>query len=146
MEIRLLESRAALLRTQNLPAHLVVERDPILRPLAQELAVLRYANQAQQLHVAKMQSALSRALIDQPYYPLHSRICLSRDWSERRSTLLGMQDDKLRRAYEFVIAQRNFPRGGSRMRKATCAVFASTWFNFPASSRSSKFSTRYHSS
>lgn len=63
MEIRLLESRAALLRTQNLPAHLVVERDPILRPLAQELAVLRYANQAQQLHVAKMQSALSRALV-----------------------------------------------------------------------------------
>ncbi|KAG6610610.1 uncharacterized protein IUM83_06588 [Phytophthora cinnamomi] len=112
-EIRLLESEVALLTTRNLPAHLVVEGDPILRPLALELAALQYTRQAHQLHVAKMQSALSRGLIDQPYFPLYSRICLTKDWNERRSTLQRMRDQKLRRAYEFVMSTSHLTNSGA---------------------------------
>ncbi|KAH7462117.1 uncharacterized protein KRP23_13977 [Phytophthora ramorum] len=103
-EICLLESGVAVLKTRNLPAHLVVEEDPILRPIAVELAALLYAKQKQQLHVAQMQSALSTCIIDQPYYPLYSRICLTKSWSERRATLLAMRRQKLRGAYEFVMS------------------------------------------
>ncbi|KAL4172128.1 hypothetical protein KRP22_007302 [Phytophthora ramorum] len=97
-EICLLESGVAVLKTRNLPAHLVVEEDPILRPIAVELTALLYAKQKQQLHVAQMQSALSTCIIDQPYYPLYSRICLTKSWSERRATLLAMRRQKLRGA------------------------------------------------
>uniref|UniRef100_H3HEB0 AAA+ ATPase domain-containing protein n=1 Tax=Phytophthora ramorum TaxID=164328 RepID=H3HEB0_PHYRM len=64
-EICLLESGVAVLKTRNLPAHLVVEEDPILRPIAVELAALLYAKQKQQLHVAQMQSALSTCIFSE---------------------------------------------------------------------------------
>ncbi|GMF20292.1 unnamed protein product [Phytophthora lilii] len=124
-QIRLMESHVAGLRTQNLTPHLIIENDPILRLLAVELAVLLYTKQAQQLHVAKMQSAFTRCLvrmwspspvkmlmyrgtltsqIDQPYYPLYRHICLTKDWDERRATLLAMREEKLRNAYDFVMS------------------------------------------
>ncbi|GMF31247.1 unnamed protein product [Phytophthora fragariaefolia] len=66
----------------------------------------------QQLHAAKIQSALDRCLTDQQYYPLYSHISLTKDCAERRATLLAMRDDKIRAALEFVMGvdQLNDPR------------------------------------
>ncbi|KAG2812229.1 hypothetical protein PC112_g15265 [Phytophthora cactorum] len=95
-EIRLLESGVAVCKTRGLPPHLIVEDDPILRPIAVKLAALMHEKQLQQNHVAKIQSTLSRCLIDQPYYPLYTRICLPKDWNERRNTLLAIRKSKQR--------------------------------------------------
>eukprot|EP00644_Phytophthora_capsici_P006344 jgi/Phyca11/556702/estExt2_Genewise1Plus.C_PHYCAscaffold_940038 len=59
--------------------------------------------QTQQLHVAKMQSALSCCLTDQEYYPLYSPIKLTKDSAERRATLLAMRDQKIHNALQFSI-------------------------------------------
>ncbi|RLN27316.1 hypothetical protein BBO99_00003580 [Phytophthora kernoviae] len=106
-EIRFLESGVAVLMTRGLPTSLMLQQDPILLPVVEQHAGLLYAMQAQQLRVAKMQSALSRCLIDQQYYPLYSRICLSKDWNQRRATLLEMREKKLRVALDFVMSQAN---------------------------------------
>ncbi|GMF20282.1 unnamed protein product [Phytophthora lilii] len=102
-EIRLLESGVAVLRTRSLPPHVALQKDPILRPAAAEYAALLYSMRTQQLQVAKMQSALSRCLTDQHYYPLYSLISLSKDWNERRATLMAMRDQKIRTALDFVM-------------------------------------------
>ncbi|ETK73407.1 hypothetical protein F441_20071 [Phytophthora nicotianae CJ01A1] len=103
-EIRMLESGVAVCKTRGLPPHLIVEKDPILRPIAVKLAALMYAKHLQQNHIAKIQSTLSRCLMDQPYYPLYTRICLTKDWNERRNTLLAMRESKLHNGYDFVMS------------------------------------------
>ncbi|KAG7390804.1 Katanin p60 ATPase-containing subunit A1 [Phytophthora pseudosyringae] len=104
-EIRLLESGLAVCKTRGLPSHLIVEKDPILRPLAVKLGALMYSKEIQQNYVATVQSTLSRCLIDQSYYPLYTRICLTKDWNERRNTLLSMRETKLRNGYDFVMSR-----------------------------------------
>ncbi|KAG1693998.1 hypothetical protein DVH05_022016 [Phytophthora capsici] len=104
-EIRLLESGVAVCKTRRLPLHLKVEEDPILRPLALKLAALLFDKLRQQSYVATIQATLSRCLLDQPYYPLYSHICLTKDWNERRKTLLAMREAKLRNAYDFVMSR-----------------------------------------
>ncbi|KAG2857726.1 hypothetical protein PC129_g13546 [Phytophthora cactorum] len=73
-EIRLLESGVAVLKTRDLPPQLVLQKDPVLRPMATELSALMHSINTQQLQVAKMQSALSQCLTDQQYHPLYSHI------------------------------------------------------------------------
>lgn len=102
-EIRLLESGVAVLTTRGLPPQLVLHKDPVLRPMATTFSALMYSINAQQLQVAKMQSALSQCRTDQQYYPLYSHIKLTKDWKERRATLLAMRDLKIRSALEFIM-------------------------------------------
>ncbi|KAG7388966.1 hypothetical protein PHYBOEH_007659 [Phytophthora boehmeriae] len=104
-EIRLLESGVAVLSTRGLLTPSVLQQDQVLFPAVEEQAGLLHAILSQQLRVAKMQSALSRCLTDQQYYPLYSRICLSKDWSQRRATLLEIREKKLRVALDFVMSQ-----------------------------------------
>jgi hypothetical protein len=102
-EIRLLESGVAVLQTRSLPPHLLLQGDPVLRPAVAEHSALVHAMHTQQLRVAKMQSALSQCLTDQRYYPLYSRIRLTKDVSERRAALLALRDDKICTAMAFVL-------------------------------------------
>ncbi|KAJ8575493.1 hypothetical protein ON010_g3722 [Phytophthora cinnamomi] len=44
---------------------------------------------------------------------LTRRICLTKDWNERRSTLQRMRDQKLRRAYEFVMSTSHLTNSGT---------------------------------
>ncbi|RLN97914.1 hypothetical protein BBJ28_00018512 [Nothophytophthora sp. Chile5] len=65
--------------------------------------------QIQQLQIAKAQAMLSRTPIDQQSYPLYTRINLTKDWGERRATLMEVREKKLRDAYEFIMAPGRFP-------------------------------------
>ncbi|RLN97227.1 hypothetical protein BBJ28_00024531 [Nothophytophthora sp. Chile5] len=47
--------------------------------------------------------------IDQQSYPLYTRINLTKDWGERRATLMEVREKKLRDAYEFIMAPGRFP-------------------------------------
>ncbi|KAG7399311.1 hypothetical protein PHYBOEH_009237 [Phytophthora boehmeriae] len=102
-KIRLLESGVAVLKTRGLSPTLMLQKDSVLLPAVEEHAGLLYAIQVQQLRVAKMQSALSQCQPEQRYYPLYSHIRLTRDWNERRATLLAMRKQKLLRAVEFLM-------------------------------------------
>ncbi|EGZ12100.1 hypothetical protein PHYSODRAFT_515531 [Phytophthora sojae] len=86
-----------------------LQRDPVLRPVAAEYSALLYATRTQQLHVAKMQSALAQCLTDQQHYPLYSRISLTKDWAERRATLLALRDVKIRAALDVRFDTIQFP-------------------------------------
>ncbi|KAL4172135.1 hypothetical protein KRP22_007309 [Phytophthora ramorum] len=101
-EIRLLESGVAVLKTRHLPPPLALQKDSVLRPAVVEYSALLYSMHTQQLEVAKMQSAMSRCITDQHFYPLYSRICLTNDWKERRAALMAMRDEKIRNALEFA--------------------------------------------
>ncbi|KAG6610621.1 uncharacterized protein IUM83_06594 [Phytophthora cinnamomi] len=78
-EIRLLESGVAVLKTRSASPKVALQADPVLRPVAAEYSALLYAMRTQQLHVAKMQSALAQCLADQQHYPLYSHISLTED-------------------------------------------------------------------
>ncbi|KAL3658967.1 hypothetical protein V7S43_016105 [Phytophthora oleae] len=106
-EIRVLESGVAVLQTRGLSPQLILQKDPVLRPMADKYSALMYSMHTQQLHVAKMQSALSCCLSDQEYYPLYSHIKLTQDCTERRATLLAMRDQKIRNALQFVMGLGN---------------------------------------
>lgn len=64
---------------------------------------MRESVRAQQLHVAKMQSAISQCLRSQQHYPLYTRICLPKDWNGRRAKLISIRDEKLNNAYKFIM-------------------------------------------
>lgn len=98
-----MESGVAVLKMRRASPQVALQRDPVLRPVAAEYSALLYATRTQQLHVAKMQSALAQCLTDQQHYPLYSRISLTKDWAERRATLLALRDVKIRAALEFIV-------------------------------------------
>ncbi|KAL4129377.1 hypothetical protein PRIC2_005385 [Phytophthora ramorum] len=56
----------------------------------------------QQLELAKAQSLVSRNLDDHRLHPLYTYIRLPKDWGERRATLMGIREEKLRSAYDYV--------------------------------------------
>ncbi|EGZ12142.1 hypothetical protein PHYSODRAFT_516987 [Phytophthora sojae] len=85
-EIERLESQVAVLKARSLPPEEAAKADP-------------------QLHVANVQSLLSRCLGDQQTHPLYTRIRLSKDWTERRATLRSRRTEKLRNAYEYILAR-----------------------------------------
>ncbi|KAG7380883.1 hypothetical protein PHYBOEH_011283 [Phytophthora boehmeriae] len=103
-EIQFLESGVAVMKTRGLPPQLMLQKDSVLRPVVVEHAALEYNMNTQQLHVAKMQSALSRCLVDQQFFPLYTHIRLGTDQSERRATLVAMRQEKLRNGLEFLLA------------------------------------------
>lgn len=45
---------------------------------------------------------------DQLSHPLYTKICLTKDWKERRETLMAVREQKLRNAYDFLMAPGRF--------------------------------------
>ncbi|RLN74397.1 hypothetical protein BBJ28_00013730 [Nothophytophthora sp. Chile5] len=101
-EIERLESQVAVLKTRSLPPEEAARADPVLQRREAENAALTTVLRHQQLHVANAQSLLSRCLHT---HTLYSRICLTKNWSERRETLRLLRAEKLRNAYEYIMAR-----------------------------------------
>ncbi|KAG6946206.1 hypothetical protein JG688_00016166 [Phytophthora aleatoria] len=104
-EIEQLESQVAVLKSRSLPPEESAKADPVLQRREAENATLTSLLRHQQLHVANAQSLLSRCLGDQHTHPLYTRIRLTKDWSERRATLRAIRAEKLRNAYEYILAR-----------------------------------------
>lgn len=104
-EIERLESQVAVLKTRSLPPEEAAKADPVLRRREAENVALTSVLRHQQLHVANAQSLLSRCLGDQFTHPLYTRIKLTKDWPERRATLRAIRAEKLRNAYEYIMAR-----------------------------------------
>ncbi|KAF4027786.1 hypothetical protein GN244_ATG20576 [Phytophthora infestans] len=84
-EVEQLESQVAVLKSHSLPPEEAAKADP--------------------LHVANAQSLLSRCLGDQHTHLLYTRIRLTKDWSGKRATLRAIRAEKLRNAYEYIMAR-----------------------------------------
>ncbi|RLN51600.1 hypothetical protein BBJ29_009342 [Phytophthora kernoviae] len=104
-EIERLESQVAVLRTRNLPPEEAAKADPVLQKREAENAALTSVLRHQQLHVANAQSLLSRCLGEQQTHPLYTKIRLTKDWPERRAMLRAIRAEKLRNAYEYIMAR-----------------------------------------
>ncbi|KAK1930858.1 hypothetical protein P3T76_013815 [Phytophthora citrophthora] len=104
-EIERLESQVAVLKTRSLPPDEAAKADPVLQRREAENVALASVLRHQQLHVANAQSLLSRCLGDQHTHPLYTRIRLTKDWPERRATLRAIRAEKLRNAYEYIMAR-----------------------------------------
>ncbi|KAG6621989.1 uncharacterized protein IUM83_07378 [Phytophthora cinnamomi] len=102
-EVRKLESQVAVLTLRSAEPGQESEVDAMLKQAEQENAKLRDSARKKQLQVAEMQSAMSRCLGDQRTHPLHTRICLPKDWGQRKAKLMAIREEKLRNAYNFVM-------------------------------------------
>ncbi|KAL3660334.1 hypothetical protein V7S43_014488 [Phytophthora oleae] len=105
LEIERLESQVAVLKTRSLPPEEAAKADPVLQRREAENVALTSVLRHQQLHVANAQSLLSRCLGDQHTHPLYTRIRLTKDWPERRATLRAIRSEKLRNAFEYIMAR-----------------------------------------
>ncbi|GMF23475.1 unnamed protein product [Phytophthora lilii] len=135
-EILQLQAQVAVLKTKGRPAGPAIAADPGLQQSAATWKVLHDLVKGQQLGVAQAQSlvmecAVSRILclsctlllrIDDEFccweqrtqfsHPLCTRICLKQDWAGRRETLLAIREEKLRNAYEYVMARSQYGAEG----------------------------------
>ncbi|KAL3664093.1 hypothetical protein V7S43_010978 [Phytophthora oleae] len=108
-EARRLESQVAVLTLRSAgPGEEELEVDALRKQTEVENAEMRERIRAQQLHVAKMQSAVSQCLRSQQSYPLYTRICLPKDWNWRREKLISIRDEKLNNAYNFIMDPKRY--------------------------------------
>ncbi|KAL4161119.1 hypothetical protein PRNP1_001674 [Phytophthora ramorum] len=82
--------------------------DAVLEQAKAENTKMNQTARAQHLHIAEMQSAMSRCYGTQQTHPLYTRICLPKDWDQRRAMLVSIRDEKLRNAYNFVMDPRHY--------------------------------------
>ncbi|KAF4128841.1 hypothetical protein GN958_ATG21958 [Phytophthora infestans] len=80
----------------------------MLKQAESEIAQLSQTARKQHLQIAKAQSAISRCLGVQQSHPLYTRICLPKDWDQRRAKLVSIREEKLRNAYDFVMDPRRY--------------------------------------
>ncbi|POM57624.1 Hypothetical protein PHPALM_37837 [Phytophthora palmivora] len=107
-EVHRLESQVAVLKVRSAGPGQESEVDAVLRNTQKENAKLGESIRAHHLHVAKMQSAISQCLKSQQSHPLYTRICLSKDWNQRRAKLASIREEKLVNAYNFVMDPRRY--------------------------------------
>ncbi|RLN64560.1 hypothetical protein BBJ29_007315 [Phytophthora kernoviae] len=82
--------------------------DPAVRFKVAENHLLASVAKTQQFQVANAQSLLSQGLGVPESHPLYTRICLTSDWDKRRSTLMVLRKQKIRAAYDFLMAPDRF--------------------------------------
>ncbi|KAG7390463.1 hypothetical protein PHYBOEH_007033 [Phytophthora boehmeriae] len=107
-EIHRLESEAEVLKLRSSGRDHESLEGSLLKQATVANARLGFIARERQLEIAKAQSAISRCMGDQQSYPLYTRICLSKDWSQRQAKLVQIRDEKLRRAYNFVMAPNRY--------------------------------------
>ncbi|KAE8881400.1 hypothetical protein PF005_g10348 [Phytophthora fragariae] len=104
-EILQLQAQVAVLKTRGMPAGSSIAADPGLQHANAKSKALTNAIKQQQLGIASAQSLMMECMRTQYSNPLCTRICLKKDWGERRATLLAIREQKLRNAYEYVMAR-----------------------------------------
>ncbi|GMF55866.1 unnamed protein product [Phytophthora fragariaefolia] len=82
--------------------------DPAVQNVVAENRLLTSVAKDQQLQVAGAQSLVAETLGPQESHPLYTQIHLTRDWDERRATLMAVREQKLRNAYDFLMAPGRF--------------------------------------
>lgn len=82
--------------------------DPHVQLKVAESHLLQSIAKTHHFQVATAQSLLSQCLGGQASHPLYTKICLSSDWEDRRSTLMALRDQKIRVAYDFLMAPGRF--------------------------------------
>ncbi|KAK1930859.1 hypothetical protein P3T76_013816 [Phytophthora citrophthora] len=96
---------------QRLTAKLAVLHIPRLTPEQVKLAELMIQQtvfvavaRCQQFQIAVAQSLLDQHMREQDWNPLYKAICLGKEWTERRATLLGLRPEKLQNAYDYITS------------------------------------------
>ncbi|KAG7392421.1 hypothetical protein PHYPSEUDO_000829 [Phytophthora pseudosyringae] len=98
-----LETQVVALQTQRIPATEVAAAS--VQQVEAESKVFSDTVRNQQLGVAAAQSLMLECSRTQYSHPLWSRICLKKDWNERRATLLAIREAKLQNAYAYAMAR-----------------------------------------
>ncbi|ETO84224.1 hypothetical protein F444_01851 [Phytophthora nicotianae P1976] len=99
-EVVKLEAEVATLQMQRIPMAV-----SSMQQVAGESNALCEFGRNQQLGVAAAQSLMLECTRTQHSHPLWSRICLKKDWSERRATLVAIRQAKLQTAYTYAMAR-----------------------------------------
>ncbi|KAH7462129.1 uncharacterized protein KRP23_13989 [Phytophthora ramorum] len=107
-QVQRLASELQQLQLRSLAPEDAALLDPAVQSVVAENNHLTSLAKNQQLNVASAQSLLSECLGDQESHPLYTKICLSKDWNERRETLMTVRTQKLRNAYDFLISPGRF--------------------------------------
>ncbi|KAG6584561.1 uncharacterized protein IUM83_07841 [Phytophthora cinnamomi] len=107
-EVQHLTSELQEIQLRSLPLEDAALLDTSVLSVSTENRLLTSIAKDQQLRVASAQSLLAGALGPQESHPLYTRICLTRDWDERRETLMAVREQKLRNAYDFLMAPGRF--------------------------------------
>ncbi|KAG2769092.1 hypothetical protein PC116_g7451 [Phytophthora cactorum] len=107
-EILQLQAKVAVLKTQGMPTGSAIAADPSLQESTAKWKVLTNTIKNQQLGVAEAQSLAMECTRTQYSHPLHSRIRLKKNWGERRATLVAIREDKLKTAYDYVMARSRY--------------------------------------
>ncbi|KAL4176711.1 hypothetical protein KRP22_001652 [Phytophthora ramorum] len=107
-ELRKLESQVTVLKIRAADPEQESAVDAVLEQAKAENTKMNQTARAQHLHIAEMQSAMSRCYGTQQTHPLYTRICLPKDWDQRRAMLVSIRDEKLRNAYNFVMDPRHY--------------------------------------
>ncbi|KAG3163136.1 hypothetical protein PI126_g5676 [Phytophthora idaei] len=107
-EILQLHPQVAVLKTQGMPTGSAIAADPSLQESTAKWKVLTNTIKNQQLGVAEAQSLAMECTRTQYSHPLHSRIRLKKNWGERRATLVAIREDKLKTAYDYVMARSRY--------------------------------------
>ncbi|KAG1702001.1 hypothetical protein DVH05_010491 [Phytophthora capsici] len=107
-EAQRLRSELQELKLRSLSPEDVMLLDPEVQRVVTENRLLMSVAKTEQLKVASAQSLLAASLGPQESHPLYTRICLTKDWSERRETLMAVRQQKLQNAYDFLMAPGRF--------------------------------------
>ncbi|KAL4138093.1 hypothetical protein PRIC2_001600 [Phytophthora ramorum] len=107
-ELRKLESEVTVLKIRAAGPEQESAVDAVLEQAKAENTKMNQTARAQHLHIAEMQSAMSRCYGTQQTHPLYTRIWLPKDWDQRRAMLVSIRDEKLRNAYNFVMDPRHY--------------------------------------
>ncbi|KAK1930865.1 hypothetical protein P3T76_013822 [Phytophthora citrophthora] len=107
-EVQRLTSELQELEIRSLSPEDAALLDPVVQHAMAENNHMTAVAKNQQLHVASAQSMLVECLGDQDSHPLYTKICLSKDWNERKETLMAVREKKLRNAYDFLMAPGRF--------------------------------------
>ncbi|KAL3657750.1 hypothetical protein V7S43_017322 [Phytophthora oleae] len=102
-EIEHLETEVTALLAQRMPTG-----EAVVKSMQQEEAQSKGIQECirnQQLGVAAAQSLMLECARTQYCHPLWSRICLKKDWSERRAILLAIREAKLQNGYNYIMAR-----------------------------------------
>ncbi|KAG2807559.1 hypothetical protein PC112_g17345 [Phytophthora cactorum] len=107
-EVRRLESQVVVLKLRSGEVGQESGVDNDLKQTQEENAKLSESIRTQHLQVAEVQSVMSQYLRSQQSHPLYTRICLPKDWNQRRAKLVSIREEKIRNAYNFVMDPKRF--------------------------------------
>ncbi|KAG3238506.1 hypothetical protein PI124_g16537 [Phytophthora idaei] len=107
-EVQRLKSELQELHIRSLSPEDAALLDPAVQHVVAESNLMTTLAKNQQLNVASAQSMLAECLGSQESHPLYTKICLTKDWNERQKTLMIVRTQKLRNAYDFLMAPWRF--------------------------------------